>query len=234
MELYFLTQLDPQHLKWYYWSCCYWSRNLSPEPFPSTPYTPRPSETPRYPLVSKGQFEKHFSTPVLLMNEKRGPMWTRSSLTWHWLISLPMWLPMVWPLWIFFSPQNMPCSLFWAFLHTILSAWNTLLFSMAPCLPTPLPSAGLLSNLWIPAKACLLCSLCPALCLISTKCCRSLLWISEWASLLEPCPRAAQRCRNADRPFTWIWGGCEQIHFQSMLIPSQGVLTGVQQCKMNI
>ena len=50
----------------------------------------------------------------------------------------------------------------------------------------------------------------------------------------QPRPTAAspaQRCRNADSPSTQIWGGCEQILVQSMLIPSQGVLIGVQQCE---
>lgn len=35
-------------------------------------------------------------------------------------------------------------------------------------------------------------------------------------------------------PPTQIWGDCEKILVQSTLIPSQGVLTGVQQCEVKI
>lgn len=128
-------------------------------------------------------------------------------MTWHWLTSLPTWLPVL-----------RSCGLFsrHASVHAMPSPSAGpfyVLFFLPKMLPTPFHTpphptpAWLLRNLRISAEARLFYSLSQQ-CLVNGKCCVSLFWMSEWAPYrsLAPGLPTSSEFKNGDSLSTQIYG----------------------------
>lgn len=190
------------------------------------PYSP----TPPGPM---GQFERHCWAPVLsLYKWGTGAHTERSPMTWHWLTSLPTWLPVLWSCGLFSchaSEHAMP---------SLSAGPFYVLFFLSEMLPALFHTSPLHSCL---SDSCVACGsqqrpVCsthyPSSAWSMGKCCVSLFWMSEGAPYrsLAPGLPTSSEFRNGNSLSTQIWGGPGQNLVQSVSIPSQRVLIGTHQC----
>lgn len=152
-----------------------------------------------------GQFKKHCSALVLLLNKwkKGGPRWRGrpwpGTGTPHHRVA-----PYALAMWTFFSPQNMPCPLCWPFMHYFLCSKCSLLPSIHPCLSTLIPTCLTPPKLTDLSRGLSVLFTVPEQCLINSKSCVSLFlnehtyrnlapWLSSqlWGSgmLTDPPPK---------------------------------------------